>query len=286
MPAIGLIVTGKDAIHDFKIFVKTLNLWESNVNLYIYTDSLSETEILKIKNNNTNINFNIKQALNSYAGKNRIIMENITGKHYNSLWTDFMYEKANVVEWMLLENPTSGVWFLDADISFLASLPIIPTTATLALSPHYIRLGDCAKFGYYNGGFLWFKDSSLLAAWREHGITSTFYEQKSLENIAKLAGDKLYEFPPSVNFGWWRMYQGVKSIQEIQSEFSFNRSTTVNCSGIYYKGEPLQSVHTHWYPNNDMLTNMFNDWLKAYANKFKSHKLLGNYIRTIQSSNS
>jgi hypothetical protein len=39
------------------------------------------------------------------------------------------------------------------------------------------------------------------------------------------------------------------------------------CCGISVGGEPLQSIHTHWYQQNDMATLRFNLWVLGQLRK-------------------
>jgi len=282
-PHVGLIVTGADTLFDFQVFVKTLSIWHPDAQLFVFTDFVTEPYIKAIK---TTLTIHTRSALTKYAGKDRKVMELLPGTTYKTMWTDFMYEKANVLAWMFSTNPalkTQGAWFLDADITFLAPLPVIPSEAVIALSPHHIRPFDEARFGKYNGGFLWIKDDGLLDVWRTAGYTARFYEQSALETIAAVATEKsvgnLYEFPIQVNFGWWRMYQGLEAPDKIQAKFSINR---IDISvGLRYDGVPLQSIHTHWH---DMasVTGFFNKWVDTFTQRFAgAHKPLKQWRRQV-----
>jgi hypothetical protein len=163
------------------------------------------------------------------------------------------------------------LWFMDADILHLAPLPAVPDTAVLALSPHSIRAADEARFGHYNAGFLWIRDLSLLSIWRGEGHRSTFYEQKPLEHVASsVPAGTLYEFPDTVNFGWWRMFQSAEDPHTIVERFRLYRPD--NSVGIRYNGAPLQSIHTHFYRFDKSPTHMFNVWFANFLDKFKVHK--------------
>ncbi|NBT47155.1 MAG: hypothetical protein EBT07_04955 [Actinobacteria bacterium] len=273
---IGLIVTG-DAVKDFQIFVQTLEVWNPHVHLYIYTDSATVDKIRAVKPAAT---WEIMVRLDDYCGKNRKEMEATKGKIYDSLFTDYTYEKANLLEWMLERKDiqATGAWFMDADITHLGPLPKIPESATLALSPHYIRTGDEAKFGKYNAGFMWFRDARLLSDWKEAGKTTRFFEQAPLEDIAKKA-EHLYEFPIQVNFGWWRMFQSAAPPPDIQAKFSLFRAE--KGIGIRYDGVALQSIHTHWHQNDRSPTTIFNQWIRAFCERYKIHKPLQNFQRII-----
>jgi len=276
---IGLIVLGEDALKDFQVFVRTLEVWHPDAHLYVYTDSKTPVHSVKFKGT-----IRSDASLEMYAGKTRQEMEAIEGNIYKTLWADFMYEKATVLEWMFDTKGVSdtGAWFMDADITFLAPLPEIPETATVALSPHFIRAIDESKFGRYNGGFMWVKDIGLLDVWKKAGHTARFYEQSALEEVAKEAKTtaQLYEFPIQVNFGWWRMFQSSLAPPDIQGKFSLFRAE--KSLGIRYDGVPLQSIHTHWYQNDRSATGVFNSWIRAFVERYKMHKPLAALSRHIK----
>ena len=275
IPRIGLIVTGKEAYDDFVLFVKTLEQWHPNAELFVYTDS--DTPVSKIK---TKLTLRVKTAMDAYKGLSRNQMEKTKGLIYDSLFKDYTYEKAGVLDWMFEIQPNMPAWFLDADISHLAPLPIIPATVELALSPHMIRPRDEEKYGKYNAGFMWFKSKSLIATWKALGHTSRFYEQAALEDLAKsLSIDTVYEFPSQVNFGWWRMQQSVLPQKTIQANFSiFRQDQSV---GIRYEGKPLQSIHTHWFSTTAFECVSFRMWFDEFTKKFKAHKPIQQYRKFI-----
>ena len=274
MHHIGLIVTGPETAKDFAIFCKTLEVYHPDATLYVFTDHSTDLSAIKFKGV-----INYVYALDAYTGLSRKVMEAMPGKHYASLWTDFMYEKVSVLAFMFSKVNT-GLWFMDADIAHMAPLPIIPDTATLALSPHYIRTYDEKLYGKYNGGYLWIKSPIYLDIWRTAGHTSRFYEQAAMESMAVAANKELYEFPIQVNFGWWRMYQSASPSPDIQSKFSVFRHDAG--MGIRYDGAPLQSVHTHWYVNDTSANGMFNMWIKIFLQRFSKHKPYANFLRTVQ----
>jgi hypothetical protein len=143
----------------------------------------------------------------------------------------------------VLETHTSA-WFLDADICLLAALPGVGPSMTLGLSPYFIRSADEARYGRYNAGMIWIADRSLLDVWRRATYASRFYEQASLEEVAKAAGEGLLEFPIQDNFGSWRYLQSADPPPAIEARLGYNRRLA--CVGLTYDGAPLRSLHTHW----------------------------------------
>ncbi len=273
-PVIALLVTGEKAFEDFKVFVKSLEAWHPDAHLYIATDTPTAKLLLTVK---TKVTLNVRITLDRYAGLTRSDMEARAGHFYDSLFKDYTYEKATVLEEALAAHPM-GVWFQDADIVHLAPLPAIPIDASVALSPHDIRPGDERLYGRYNAGYLWIRDPELISVWRAMGGKSRFYEQAALEDVAAAAGASLYVFPPQVNFGWWRMYQGVEPPASIQAKFGFNRMD--KSVGLRYADKPLQSIHTHLYDKSTGANGVFNKWLDATTAKFASHPPLRAFRKT------
>ena len=275
-PVIGLIVTGKDALADFSIFCGTLEMWHPDATLYIFTDSDTQASLSEIKFKGT---IHLMTAMDSYRGLTRKQMEKTPGHLYDTLFKDYTYEKANVLDWIFESEPQladsqDGVWFLDADISHLAPLPSVPPFTTLALSPHYIQPADEALYGKYNAGFLWLNDPLIVQAWRTLGVKSRFFEQAALEDLASRAGTILYEFPIQVNFGWWRMFQGRASYKNVQRQFS------VSDHGIQFMGLPIQSFHTHFH-EKDSVTGVFNTWLRDILKPFSEQTRIKRFLTTI-----
>ena len=261
---IGLVVTGAEALYDFQIFVSTLEKWEQDIVLYVATDD--KTNISSIKHKCT---INTKISMNAYTGKTRKIMEKTKGVIYDNLFKDFTYEKANVLRWMFEVQPSlknTGAWLMDSDILHLGKLPTIPSSATLALSPHFVNIQDENLYGHYNAGMLWLKDVSLLDVWTKAGFTSRFYEQASLEEVAKAAQNTLYEFPVQVNYGWWRLYQGLSPSRELRSKFTVMDDPT--SIGICYEGKPITSMHTHSRDRTPGANGYFNIWLTSWIHQF------------------
>ena len=168
-------------------------------------------------------------------------------------------EKLNLLDWVFESDAETatrdGVFYLDSDICFFGPLPTPPPTMTVGLSPHYIRPRDEARFGRYNGGFLWFKEQRAVKAWRDACPNSRFHEQAAIECFDEASwSDKVYMFPPQVNYGWWRMFQGSYTASELQAKWSAAATIIVD-------GQPLQSIHTHFYKPGERATLLFNEFV-------------------------
>ena len=119
-------------------------------------------------------------------------------------------------------------------------------------------------------------DILLAKKWRELCKTSTFFEQKCLEGLVhQIDKSEFYEFPVQVNYGWWRLWQGIQSPENLQKEWSFLRKGDTD-SGICVQGKPLQSIHTHFSEKKDLATFEYNQFV------LKKLKLLSSMKKTKQ----
>lgn len=186
-------------------------------------------------------------------------MEKIPGSFPGkSLWFEFQMEKLALLEWAFTADlsATTGVYYLDSDICFFNSLPVIPPNYKVALSRHMIHPRDEALYGKYNAGFLWVRDLEAVDAWRKACGSSRFFEQAALEVFdSEKWSSTRYVFPIQENYGWWRMFQGEVHYSVLQGKWSFFRSP--NTSGLTVDKVPLGSVHTHWV-TRDATTSAFN----------------------------
>jgi len=239
------------AVKDLQVFLKTLARFNSDLpTVYLYADEALPA--MEYPGRLIRLN-----TLTKYSTYNRKMMEQMPSRLYSSLWLEFQAEKMNLMDWVFEAEPNAvreGVFYFDADICFLGPLPHVPEDVDVALSPHNIKDSDEAKFGKYNGGFLWFKTQKAVSAWRAACPTSRFFEQAALETFD--SGWSIYKFPNEHNFGWWRLWQGKRKYQEIIKEWSiFGKG---NNSGITIGGVPLCSIHTHWAEKSDIATREFN----------------------------
>jgi len=258
MTAVATIVTGPQATDDFRIFLHSLQLFVSPLpSLYIATDEKSLSKLIELPYSGKRQFYTI---MNRYEGMNRKEME------AKGLFHAYTAEKLRILE-LAFTDTKEGVWFFDADICFLGPLPTIPPTATVALSPHYIRKSDTDLYGIYNAGFLWLKDPSWLGIWKAALPTSRFFEQAALEEVAKAAKDGLYEFDMNHNYGWWRLFQSPQPPPHQKEMFAMNRSVG---AGITVETLPLCSIHTH-FTERVGATEEFNLFIGRQLGKLEKH---------------
>ena len=260
MTTIATLVTGKQAVEDFKIFLYSLQLFISPLPaLNIATDDETLPLLTGLTYHGSREYYTI---MNRYTGMDRKEME------AKGLFKEYTSEKLRVIE-LAFVHAKDGVWFFDADICFFGPLPVLPATATVGLSPHYIRKSDTDLYGMYNAGFVWLKDVSWVTVWRDAIPESRFFEQAALEIVAKEAKEGLYEFDVNHNYGWWRMFQSPHSPTHQKEMFGINRAIG---AGITVENLPLGSVHTH-FTQRTGITDDFNLFMGRQLSKIeKAHK--------------
>lgn len=260
--SLALLVT-KPALDDLKVFLASLEVWNKVLpKLYILCDS---TVALWLKTQSYKGDLQLFVELDDYTDLNRQDMERLPSKRgYPNLFYDFTVTKCDIFEKAFAlgkRDTANGILFCDADIFWLGPLPKVPSTATVALSPHMIRQHDEAKYGTYNAGFLWLKDDSLVPVWRKACQHSRFFEQAALEElVARTDGSKVYTFGPEHNYGWWRLYQSSLPVDQRKAEWTIKRDPQHTYSGLCVQGQPLSSIHTHW-KTTDFTTKQFNSWI-------------------------
>jgi hypothetical protein len=244
--------------------------------VYIYCDTELSKKVGEFKYPGRIITF---IGLDKYVDLDRATMERMRGEIYDSLWFDFMAEKIRLMERVFDAEPEEaargGILFCDADICFFGPLPKIPSGAVVALSHHMIRPFDEAKYGYYNGGFFWMREKRFLETWRTACKRARYYEQSALEDVAMAVHgtegeEALYEFPRTHNYGWWRLWQSPDGPDTAKEEWTMNRNKEPKSSGILIRGEPLGSVHTHFFEKKDTATLMFNRWVVGWLQRLSS----------------
>ena len=151
MTTIATLVTGKQAVEDFKIFLYSLQLFITPLPaLHIATDDATLPLLTGLTYHGTREYYTI---MNRYTGMDRKEME------AKGVFKEYTSEKLRVIE-LAFVHAKDGVWFLDADICFFGPLPVLPATASVGLSPHYIRKSDTDLYGVYNACLLYTSDAA------------------------------------------------------------------------------------------------------------------------------
>ena len=267
----------ESAYKDLKVFLFTLALYNKpEPHVYVLGDDFIKANMPAYKGL-----IECKSSLQPYTGKSRKQMESTPGKDYRTQWEDFMMEKASVLSWAFSKGAASA-YFLDSDICFLGPLTKIELEYSLAVSPHHIQPQNEAKYGVYKAGYVWTSDPKMPAAWREAAKTSRYYDQAALEDLVEEYGDKTYKLPIQVNYGWWRMFQGLTSSVEIQKGWSIFRNESFKNSGIRVNGSALLSIHTHWGETSDAQTIQFNRYVLSKLILLSSYESTGQLYKFLK----
>ena len=265
-PAAIATMGNEGAYHDLCILLDTLSYFNHVLPpIYCYCTTTLQTLLTKRTKQYRGV-IHFRPCLDIYGQLDRKKMERTPSTQgLSNQWHDFMQEKCVLLKWALesLEESDKerGVLFCDADIAWFGPLVKIPKGKTLALSPHMIRKRDEARFGEFNGGFLWTNQLTLPEEWAEASKRSRFYEQAALEELADLTLEKhFYRFDETVNYGWWRMFQSDADPIQKQNQWKMDPKSP---SGISVNGSPLVCIHTHFH-TNDFVTNKFNTFIKQF----------------------
>jgi hypothetical protein len=256
--AIALLVN-ENALDDLKIFLYTLELWNTTYpTLYIYcTESV---KIILPSLNYKGFIYTSTKQLEIYKNLTRKEMEQLPSrKKLSNLFHDFTLEKTNLMKWAIEEHK-KGVLFCDADILWLGPLPEIPENTELALSPHEIEQKYEDRFGKYNAGFLYIQSKEIVEIWYNETLVSKFFEQLALDQLAKYIEPEPYIFGRHINYGWWRMFQAPVTYTERIDEWSIKAHKTHENSGLTVKNIPVICIHTHW-KTKDSMTKTFNTFI-------------------------
>ena len=270
------------AIDDLRVLLASLETWNTPAPaVFLYCDSYVESKVASMAYKGS---LNIRCCLDQYTEYTRAEMERLTGKFRHNLFFDFVCEKMNLLDWAFASG-APHVLFCDADICFLAPLFTVPSGKTLAVSQHMIRPADEARFGTYNVGMIWMGRPELVGAWRDACDGSRFYEQVPMETVvASLPPEQVHKLPKTENYGWWRLWQGIQTPQELQAEWGVNRRGP-GC-GITVAGAPLGSVHTHFKETRDAATAQFNAWVIAWLKRLAevNHTPAKRFLKVLPSS--
>jgi hypothetical protein len=123
------------------------------------------------------------------------------------------------------------------------------------------------------------RDPRFLDTWAEATHTSRFFEQAALESVAATARS-LYEFPIQNNFGWWRMFQSEVTTEAMVRQFGFRRGG--EGIGLIFQGQPLASVHTHFFERNDPYTIEFNKFILTLLEKLGKYPPANEFLRFLR----
>lgn len=229
-------VCTKGCVDELVAYLISLSIHHRNAHFYLLCDN--ETKY-HVKHNNPTIqlNLHIYPELDDYSSYNRQEMERL------GIWQTFQMQKAEVIK-KAFNDGRSDTMLMDSDILVLHPLEV-DNSKDLNVSPHYINKRHTDRFGYYNGGCLWTKNIEVANDWIEFTKTSRFYDQASIEDLAKKYDH--YELDETYNFAWWR----TCPLHNDESEMVKSRIQINDENQICYNKSPIKFIHTHFYKNGD-----------------------------------
>ena len=231
------------ALHDLKVFLRTLRVHEPDIPLILLCDTITSNDVGELPFTHKIV------CLDEYTNKNRKIMEQ------EGIFTDFVKLKTRCIDDAL--NMYTDTLYLDSDIVLLHSLPFVDTHKDIGLSPHGVKQYNCDKYGYYNSGYIYVNNKEFSAWWNKAIDTSKFFEQGALEDVPKHFS--YFEIDFTNNFGWWRLLECDNPNERVRS------FTTTDV--ILFEQKQVRSIHTHLTKDDFPLTVKFNSFIKTLANK-------------------
>ena len=232
-------MTNINGKYDLSLLLMTLSRKHKDIPVFIACD----TEIKQhFEINNYGLTLHFETCLDKYNSMNRQQMEE------QGIWIDFMLEKETILRKAMSQYSNS--LFLDADICLLDGLPNVDLSKDVILCRHYILEQNENKYGHFNGGYFFVNNIKFLDWFRTTSKTrSKFFEQQTLDYCHEEF--KVGYFPIQNNFGWWRLFECDNPKERLNK---FN----VQNEQIYYDGQPLRSIHTHFEETKQSYTSEFN----------------------------
>tara|TARA_Y100000389_G_scaffold204655_1_gene258626 strand:- start:16168 stop:18519 length:2352 start_codon:yes stop_codon:yes gene_type:complete len=234
-------------------FLLSLSLHHENATIYIMSDSITKKHI---ENQTPKLKLDIKWfiELDEYSNKTRDQLDK------ENKWTDFQMKKSIIISKTLeIEN---DVLFLDTDMIITNEINDIDYSKDLGISPAYINDTDMKKVGYYNGGMIWVKNKNIPNRWIELTKESRYYDQASIDDLEKEFTN--FKFGENYNYQSWRFRLSNEKVEELKKNF------IINNNNIFYKGEELKSIHTHFLQHG--LHKDFNQFIIDLLVKAKKYK--------------
>ncbi len=225
-PASFCCICTRSCFDDFAVFIKSLSLHHPGAKVFCMADyatfeSFKTTGLSDVVGVDLDIDWII--SLDNYT--------NIQREHLDDklLAQEFWGKKADVISYAL--ERTSDTLFLGVDVFLMGKIDCIDKTKQIGLSPHYIPKHMTDVYGFYNADVLWTRDKSVPEAWKMHNKDSRYYDQASLEDLARAYTS--FKFPDNYNVSWW-----------VKSRYSRLKAG----DGVLLLGKaPVKFVQTHFY---------------------------------------
>lgn len=253
----------KSAAFELVGLLLSLSVYHPDASVYIIADSYTKTHIDEMSPP-PRLKLHWYIELDTYTHLNRSQME------AKKIWATFQMSKAVILEHALKNEPDS--LFLDSDMIITGKIDNVDHSKSLGVSPHYMKPQIHRQYGYYNGGMLWVKNKDIPADWKEFTQTSRFYDQASIEDLAKKYDH--FDFPSNYNIQGWRRELHPQGPHGFDKALQFNRYQW----NVLYDGQPIKSVHTHF---RDKRFEIFNTMVVNYLKEAHRYKELAIISRVI-----
>jgi hypothetical protein len=220
------IVTKNSCIECFSMLLSLAHQHRDAI-VGVLCDTYSRDYIKKSNPDLTNfLQLEFIVGLDEYSDLKRDEMEK------KGIWCEFMLSKATIIKHMLLKH--NDTMILDGDIIIINKITI-DNTKQVGLSPGHIPEKNVKEVGYYNGGYIWFSDVSVVDRWIQISRDSSrYFEQASLEELPKQFS--YFEFEDNHNIQSWRVLldDEKKKLFEVSN------------NEIMYNNKKVVSIHTHF----------------------------------------
>ena len=103
-PAAVATLANDTACDDVRLLLLTLELWNPTDPpvVFLYCDSRVSSQLVRLRYAGDIV---AKEALNRYAGLDRLTMERMRGRTHATLFADYVAQKCDLLEWALAEVP-------------------------------------------------------------------------------------------------------------------------------------------------------------------------------------
>ena len=256
-PSSFSVICTISSAHELKGLLLSLSIFHAGVNVYIIGDNETKLYIENMcQYKNLTIHIKWFVELDKYTNMNRSMMEK------EGIFTEFLNNKANVIKKAL--DYEKDTLLLDCDIIITDVIDNIDETASLGVSPHFIKKQYIDEVGYYNAGMLWTNTMEVVNDWIEFNKTSRYFEQASIEELVKKY--KYFEFGENYNLQCWRYLLSDEPCEKIKSYI-----TSIENDKLYYKNGPLKCVHTHFL---DRRFGEFNNIIIQHLQNAKMYNII------------
>lgn len=230
------------AFGELQLLLNSVRTFHPDLPIHVYGDA----EIAKRLDAQDFGALTVRNRLDRFSSRTRAEMVG------DGEWDAFMLQKADLLEDALRDH--ADALFIDSDMLVVAPLNVIDRECDVMLSEHGIVTEDEAKYGRFNGGFVWIRRDAaqFVQRWREQTPHSRFHEQSALEDLFDQGAFNIGVAPEAVNFAWWRVWQS--SLDAPRQ----TRALRVAHDRMLFGRDKICLAHTHLLHRRDDSVGSFN----------------------------